>query len=67
LQAKTKHGKLYIVRDGYLICPTCRSNKRLMKINPDTTGTHVVAYCRVCKTEHILDIDKGQCFESRSQ
>lgn len=55
------------VKDGYLVCPTCRRNKRLMKINPDTVATRVVAFCRDCKTENIVDIDKGQCYESRSQ
>ena len=67
LQMTHQRGKLLTVRDGYLICPNCRRNKRLMKINPDTQGHNVVAYCRDCKTEIILDIDKGQCFESRSQ
>lgn len=36
------------VRDGYLICPNCRRNKRLMKINPDTMAHRVVAFCREC-------------------
>lgn len=67
LQRLGKCGRLLTVRDGYLECPTCRRNKRLMKINPDTVAKKVVAYCRDCKTEHIVDIDKGQCFESRSQ
>ena len=67
LQSTGKHGKMLTVKDGYLACPTCRRNKRLMKINPDTTATRVVAFCRDCKTEHIVDIEQGQCFESRSQ
>lgn len=61
------YGKMLTVRDGYLICPRCRRNKRLMKINPDTEATRVVAYCRDCKTENIVDIYRGQCYESRSQ
>ena len=67
LQTQAKHGKMLTVRDGYLECPNCRRNKRLMKINPDTVAHRVVVYCRDCKKENILDIDKGQCFESRSQ
>lgn len=55
------------VKDGYLQCPNCRRNKRLMKIHPDTVATRVVVFCRDCKTEHIVDIEKGQCYESRSQ
>ena len=67
MQAQTNHGKMLTVKDGYLICPTCRRNKRCMKINPDTVATRAVAFCRDCKTEHIVDIERGQCFESRSQ
>ena len=67
LNGQAKHGKMLTVRNGYVECPICRRNKRLMKINPDTVASRVVAYCRDCKNENILDIDKGQCFESRSQ
>lgn len=63
----SEYGKMLTVRDGYLICPNCRRNKRLMKINPDTVAHRVVAFCRDCKTENIVDINRGQCFESRSQ
>ena len=55
------------VRDGWLICPTCRRNKRLMRISPETTAQHAIVYCRDCKTEHMIDIQQGQCYESRSQ
>lgn len=58
---------MLVVKDGYLQCPQCRRNKRLLKIDPDTKATRLVVFCRDCKTEHIVDIDKGQCFESRSQ
>ena len=56
-------------RDGntYAVCPNCRRNKRLIKILPNTSARNVVAYCRDCKREIILDIAEGQCFESRSQ
>lgn len=67
MQTNKNHGKLLTVKDGYLVCPICRRNKRVMRINPDTVATRVVAYCRDCKTESIVDIDLGQCFESRSQ
>ena len=67
MQTNKNHGKLLTVKDGYLVCPICRRNKRVMRINPDTVATRVVAYCRDCKTKSIVDIDRGQCFESRSQ
>lgn len=66
LQSQGFCGNLTVV-DGYLRCPTCRSNKRLLKIDPDTTATGLTVFCRFCKTEHKIDISKGQCFESRSQ
>ena len=67
MQFQAKHGRMLTVKDGYLVCPNCRRNKRLMKVNPDTVATRVVAFCRDCKTENIVDIDQGQCYESRSQ
>lgn len=67
MQFQVKHGRMLTVKDGYLVCPNCRRNKRLMKVNPDTVATRVVAFCRDCKTENIVDIDQGQCYESRSQ
>ena len=67
MQKAPNRGKMLTVRDGYLVCPTCRRNRRIMKINPDTVAHKLVIYCRDCKTEHIVDIDQGQCFESRSQ
>ena len=67
MQFQEKHGKMLTVKDGWLLCPNCRRNKRLMRINPDTVAMRVVAFCRDCKAENIVDIDRGQCFESRSQ
>ena len=55
------------VKDGYLVCPVCRRNTHVMRIDPDTYGERVRAYCRSCKTELQIDIDKGQCYESRSR
>ncbi len=67
LQSKTKCDTMLLVRDGYLICPRCRVNKKVCKITPDTTAHNMPVFCRKCKLEIKIDIDKGQCFESRSQ
>lgn len=67
LQVTEEHGKLLTVKDGYLICPTCQQNRRLQRINPETTAHNLQVYCRSCKTEHIIDIQKGQCYLSRSR
>lgn len=58
---------MMMVRDGWLVCPTCKRNRHLLKIRPDTSAKALIVYCRDCKTEHIIDISQGQCYESRSQ
>lgn len=67
LQSAGKTDKMLTVRNGYLVCPTCRRNKRLLKIEPNTVATDLVVFCRDCKTEHRVNISQGQCYESRSQ
>lgn len=67
LQTLEKDGKMLTVKDGYLVCPNCRRNKRLIQVRPETRAERLVVFCRDCKTETIVDIDKGQCFESRGR
>ena len=67
MQVVLEDGKMLTVKDGYLVCPNCRRNRRLMKILPYASGKHIVCYCRDCKTEHIVDIVEGQSLEGRSQ
>ena len=59
-------GKL-VVKDGWLICPVCRRNRRLHRINADTEAKNLPVYCKDCKTELILDIARGQSVERRGQ
>lgn len=63
---RAKCDKIFPVKNGWVTCPICR-NKRMMQILPDSQARRIVAFCRDCKTEHIVDIDRGQCFESQSQ
>ena len=67
MQSAQKRGKMLTVRDGWVACPTCRRNRRLLQVKPDTEARNLVVFCRDCKTEHIVDIVEGQCFESRSR
>ena len=67
LQSDTGCGKMLPVRNGWLICPFCFRNRRVLRVHPKTVAKDAVAYCRDCKTEFFVDIEKGQCFESRSQ
>ena len=67
LQKPDVHGRMLTVTEGFLECPYCRQNRRVMRIGPQSRAVGVVAYCRRCKNEIIIDIEDGQCFESRSQ
>lgn len=67
LQDEPKHGKMLTMRGKWVECPNCHRNRQLMQIRPDTEGRNIVAYCRICKAENIVDIVKGECFESYGQ
>lgn len=67
LQECGKHGRMLTVESGWLVCPFCKRNRRVMKIAPDTVATRMTAFCRDCKREFRVDIQEGQCFESRSR
>lgn len=60
-----KDGKL-IVKDGWISCPVCKRNKRLLRITPETEARGLPVFCRDCKAEIILDIVRGQSVERRS-
>ncbi len=65
LQDKESCGKLTVV-DGWVACPVCKRNRRLIRVKPDTVAKALPVFCRDCKTEIILDIDRGQSVERRS-
>ncbi len=67
MQTRKKYGKILTVKDGWLECPNCRKNGRVMRVRPDAEGVRLTAYCRVCKKEILIDIHKGACFESQGQ
>lgn len=67
MKSQEKRGILLTVRDGYLICPRCLVNKKLCRVDRDTTAHNLTVFCRHCKMELKVDIEMGQCFESRSQ
>ena len=65
MQAQLKHGKL-VIKDGWITCPVCKRNRRLLRVEPDTAATALPVFCRDCKTEIILNIERGQSVERRS-
>lgn len=56
-----------VIKDGWVVCPVCHRNKRLLRIAPDTEAHALPVYCRDCKTEIVLNITRGQSVERRSQ
>ena len=54
------------VSDGWVACPICKRNKKLLRVTPETTAKHLPVWCRDCKSEIILDIE-GQSVKRRSQ
>lgn len=55
------------VKNGWISCPFCKRNHRLMRVLPETQARNLEVFCRDCKSTIILDIDQGQRVELRSQ
>ncbi len=65
LQSAAKCGKLN-VKNGWVTCPVCRRNHRLLRVEPETEAKELPVYCTDCKTEIILNIERGRSVERRS-
>lgn len=55
-----------IVKDGWVTCPVCKRNHRLIRVEPETEARNLPIFCRDCKSTVILNIDRGQSVERRS-
>nr|DAQ64098.1 MAG TPA: cysteine-rich protein [Caudoviricetes sp.] len=65
MRTQRESGKLVVV-NGWVTCPICRRNRRLLRVSPDTRADYLPVYCRDCKQEIILHIERGQSVERRS-
>ena len=50
------NGKIEVT-DGWVTCPCCHRNHRLLRVTPETTAHRLPIYCRNCKSEIILEIN----------
>lgn len=55
------------IRNGWIVCPNCKQNKRLLRVHPETEAHNLEVYCRYCKKAVILDIPKGQSLKGQSR
>ena len=62
-----QNGAKLSTKDGWLTCPVCKRNHRLLRITDATRARGLPVYCRTCRSEVILDIDEGQSVKRQSQ
>ena len=67
LQSTGDRATISVDSAGWLTCPKCRINRRLMRIRPDTEAKRLVVYCRTCKNEIVIDVEKGESFQSQGR
>ena len=62
-----RNGDKISTKDGWLTCPICKRNHRLLRITDATRARGLPVYCRTCHSEVILNIDEGQSVKRQSQ
>lgn len=55
-----------VPKDGWITCPECGRNHRLLRITDTTEARNLPVYCRTCRQEIILNIDRGQSVKRQS-
>ncbi len=55
-----------VVKDGWVTCPQCHRNHRLLRITQETEARDLHVYCRTCRKEVVLNIARGQSVERQS-
>lgn len=54
------------IRNGWITCPLCKQNHRLLRVHPETEARNLEVWCRYCKRAVILDI-QGQSLKGQSR
>ena len=57
--------RLHTDAEGWVTCPICRRNRRVLRVLPDTRAENLQVFCRTCKNEIIVNIENGECYKSR--
>lgn len=55
-----------LIKDGWITCPVCKRNHRLLRIDDSTEARSLPVYCRTCRREIVLDIERGQSVKRQS-
>lgn len=58
--------KRLTVIDGYLECPVCRK-RHIQAVREDSYARRVQVFCPRCKSEILVDMERGQCFQSQGR
>lgn len=59
MQNSEKACKL-VVRNGRYVCPNCKQTTN-QKASEDTNAQRLILWCRNCKAEFVVNIERGQC------
>lgn len=65
MQSRKECGTL-VVKDGWIICPICKQNRKTIRITADTEAHYLPVYCRKCGNEFVLNINRGLSVERLS-
>lgn len=60
MQSKKNRATL-VVKDGWVMCPTCR-HRTHQHIGPQTEAQRLEVWCHRCKSVHVVNIASGQCY-----
>lgn len=61
MQNVANHGKMLIVKDGFIVCPNCRKRMHNILVTQATNARDLSLQCDRCKAVIKVNIDRGQC------